>query len=220
VNAAGDPVDSKDGFCIAWGRDSGGRTLWLNVVDGEIIEESLGCDTEGAFDVVEYFDRMRTAYRELKLIPGKGMLTMQAWDVEERRERIAVEEVMQQTDEGATDLDWQFVRQVYRDSGWPGAFREEEAAVRVEELLRVVWGEERYVWENTGDLHTILYCGEEVGPYAVGRRATITAALRPGEFEIPDPKSCVHTIQRKACPTESPVHHLSLFFSSSASCSI
>jgi hypothetical protein len=71
----------------------------------------------GAFGVLEYFDRMRTAYRELKLIPGKGMITMQAWEVDQRRERIAVEEVMQQTDEGATDLDWQCVRQVYRGSG-------------------------------------------------------------------------------------------------------
>ena len=148
VNAAGDPVDSMDGFCIAWGRESGGRTLWLNVVDGEIIEESLRCETVGAFDVVEYFDRMRTAYRELKLIPGKGMITMEVWDVDERRERIAVEEVLRQTNEGATDLDWQFVRQVYRDCGWPDALRGEEAAVRVEELLREVWGEERYVLEG------------------------------------------------------------------------
>lgn len=48
---------------------------------------------------------------------------------------------------------------------------------------------------------------------AVARRATITAALGPEEFEIPDPESCVHTVQREACPTGSPVHHPSLFSS-------
>ncbi|OAG04648.1 uncharacterized protein CC84DRAFT_1187660 [Paraphaeosphaeria sporulosa] len=83
----------------------------------------------------------------IRLIPCPGRETEEAESVPEREEHIDQSEVLAQELEWGTDLDWQFVRQVYREFGWPDAFRREEA-VRVIEDFMALKSNERGEWEE------------------------------------------------------------------------
>ena len=61
--------------------------------------------------------------------------SIEAQKVEERSDRISEEEVHAQTEMGwGTDLDIQYIRQIYRDHGWPNAFRKDEIGEVCEKL--------------------------------------------------------------------------------------
>ena len=130
---AGDVPDHV--FIFARGHESGGRTLFFDVNTGEVIEEMIRMERKPVKDVKVYFTDLKEAYRSLKLIPYPGMDTIEAWDVDERETTIPEEELLAQTDDWETDLDIQYLRQVYRDCGWPSEFRKEEAFGEVDRLL-------------------------------------------------------------------------------------
>lgn len=131
---------------IACGHESGGRDLILNVKDGEITEDIESVDTLSPRDIKEYFQELKEAYRSLRLIPCVGRVTIEADSVEERASHIDEEEVLAQSEEWGTNLDKQYIRQVYRQHGWPDAFRREDAEKAVEELTELV-RERRNDWE-------------------------------------------------------------------------
>lgn len=142
-------VDPIHVFFIAWGCESYGRGLLLNVKHGEIIEDMVRADQLDPCDVKSYFDDLREDYRSLKLIPCLGRITIEARDVDERAEsdRISEEQVRAQTESWGTDLDVQYIRQLYRQHGWPDAFRKDDAKKAIDALSDSI-EEQRGAWEE------------------------------------------------------------------------
>lgn len=126
--------DPEHVIYLALGHESGGRDLLLDTQRGEIIEEMIRMGHAGSDDIKVFFADLKEAYRSLKLIPCEGTDTMEAWGVEERDEKITAEEVNAQTEKcWGTDLDVQYTRQIYREHGWPDAFRKEDAEKALDE---------------------------------------------------------------------------------------
>ncbi|KAK4442666.1 hypothetical protein QBC34DRAFT_387098 [Podospora aff. communis PSN243] len=109
------------------------------------------------YDVAEFFDMKKEQYRTLARIPCRGHPTMQVGQVPERegKERITDEEVMaQEEEEWGTDVDVQFVRQVYRDHGWPDKFRREECFAYIDDFVSRMEEEgrrESWEWDKEED---------------------------------------------------------------------
>jgi hypothetical protein len=143
----GEKVDPSDLLVIAWGYESGGHYFLLDTLRGEMTVDVVRCNLLSPDDVKDFFDGLKEEYRSLKLIPCPRKETQLADCVAEREERIEQSEVLAQEEEWGTDLDWQFVRQIYRKHGWPDAFRRDEAIQAVEELM-ALQGEERRDWEE------------------------------------------------------------------------
>jgi hypothetical protein len=118
-----------DFFPIATGVESFGRYMWVNVKDGEILEEARQVQDYGPADTNDYLNNLKDSYRTLKLIPCSGRITIEAEDVSERPEndRITEEQVCAQEEEWGTDLDVQFIRHLYRLHGWPDTFHRSRA---------------------------------------------------------------------------------------------
>ncbi|MFY1674384.1 hypothetical protein ACN27G_31285 [Plantactinospora sp. WMMB334] len=127
-------------FVFAEGYESGGRTLFLNLREGTVVEEELRCDSFEQ-DLREYFEDLKDKYRRLELIPcpGREMIEVRALDVvpEEQGVELSEEEVLAQTDPywGYSTLDVQYARQLYRAFGWPDNFRRDEAFREIRKLI-------------------------------------------------------------------------------------
>ncbi|MEV2194813.1 hypothetical protein AB0I02_28115 [Streptomyces phaeochromogenes] len=126
-------------FIFAQGFESGGRTIFLDVLEGKVLEVEIRCD---AFheDLKKYFEDLKEKYRTLELIPcpDQEMIEASAWRVppEKPGEVFSEEEVLMQTVESwGTHLDIQYTRQLYRAYGWPDAFRRDEAFREIKELI-------------------------------------------------------------------------------------
>lgn len=119
---------------IAVGHESGGRDLLLDVLQGEIIEEEIRCQNNGSRDVQEYLDDLKEAFRSLKLLPCPDWDMIEATRVEERQGEITREEFDGQARRFETDLDVQYLRQIYCQHGWPEAFRRDEAMKIIAEV--------------------------------------------------------------------------------------
>ncbi|KAH6964793.1 hypothetical protein EDB82DRAFT_285374 [Fusarium venenatum] len=128
-----DEQDHSDVIYIAEGYESGGRGLWLLVKDGEIIEDMMRCDMLSSVPVEQYFAKLKEQYKKMQLVSGDGRITIEADDIPERDERISEEEVNSQTEEWQTDLDVQYIRQIYRDHGWPHSFDSKAAFKAVDD---------------------------------------------------------------------------------------
>ncbi|KAK5993605.1 hypothetical protein PT974_07039 [Cladobotryum mycophilum] len=139
-------VDPSHAFFIAFGRESNGVDLLLDTLHGEILVNFIRCGSGGSHDVPTFFGDLKRAYQSLKLIPCVGRVTIEAEGVDEREGEITEEEFRAQTGDWGTDLDVQYVRQMYRRHGWPGAFRKEEAAKAIGELVESMG--ERGEWEG------------------------------------------------------------------------
>jgi len=92
----------------------------------------------------------------LKLIPGGSRITIEAEKVPERegKERITLDEVNSQTQKWRTDLDVQYVRQIYRDHGWPQSFNQAAASRAIDNWLEPAgadWmeGSRGFGWEQS-----------------------------------------------------------------------
>lgn len=110
---------------LAAGDGNGWSVFFPNTVDGEINEIILSSSTPGPIPLKMWIDEMQNAYNCLHLIPCPGRVTMDCRDVSERKEqdvRITEDQFREQTEDWPTELDVQYVRQVYRDCGWPHAF--------------------------------------------------------------------------------------------------
>lgn len=137
----------SDLLVIAGGYESGGRTFVLDVLRGEILEEIIRCNDCDPVDVKEFFEDLKNRFRSLELIPCPGRETHTAAAVPANAVVIEEEEVRAQTEEWGTDLDLQFVRQVYRQYGWPHDFRRTEAVGFIEEFMAKD-KERREEWER------------------------------------------------------------------------
>ncbi|KAH7348560.1 hypothetical protein BKA65DRAFT_262299 [Rhexocercosporidium sp. MPI-PUGE-AT-0058] len=146
ANDEGEEVDPRHVVAIAWGHESGGRDFWLNVWDGEVMEEEIRCQSNGSCDVWDFLEWLKREYLSLTLVPCVGKVTIEARGVEENEEVIREEDVCAQEEEWFTDLDVQYVRQLYRACGWPEEFRKEEAFEEIQKLMKKI-EEKRGVWE-------------------------------------------------------------------------
>ncbi|KAH7019561.1 hypothetical protein EDB80DRAFT_701117, partial [Ilyonectria destructans] len=129
-------IDPGHVFCIAEGSGYAGRHLFLNARDGEIIQDTIGVNTE-SYPVEIYFETLKEQYRSLELIPCPGRVTLEAFNVV-KRDGVSLEEVCDQTEYWGTDVDIQYVRQLYHQHGWPNAFRKDEATKAVNDLMSAV----------------------------------------------------------------------------------
>lgn len=146
-SARGEEVDPRYIICIAAGRESSGRDLFLNVMDGKITEDMIRMQQLDAVDIKPFLDSLREAYQTLKLIPCPGRVIIEAWDVEVGADEITKEQVISQEQEWGTELDVQYVRQVYRRHGWPWAFCRDEGMKSIDELMGLIV-EQRGDWER------------------------------------------------------------------------
>ncbi|KAF5004429.1 hypothetical protein FDECE_9067 [Fusarium decemcellulare] len=141
-------VDPSDVVCIATGGESFARQLWLNVKDCQIHEDMVAGDMLDAAQVETFFENLKQQYRTLKLIPGRGRITIEAEKMPEREGRITEEELRGQTKEWGTELDMQYVRQIYRQHGWPDEFRKQEAFKTIDDWIDPLY-ETRYEWARS-----------------------------------------------------------------------
>lgn len=145
-------ADPADVVCIADGGESFGRQLFLNVRDGSITEDMVRADTLDPVDVQDFFDNLKKAYRSLQLIPCPGRITIEAGeneDADQDGEHVTQDEVLAQTTGWwETDLDIRYIRQLYRQYGWPDNFQRKAATQAVEELMKVVLERRDCEWET------------------------------------------------------------------------
>ncbi|KAK2831947.1 hypothetical protein FQN49_007007 [Arthroderma sp. PD_2] len=139
-------VDSIHIIWIATGRESFGRQFFLDVKHGTITEYMLRADMLDPVDVRTFFDRLKEDYQTLRLIPCLGRITIESDRVEERSSDISKEEVLAQT-EDQSDSDIQYIRQIYRQHGWPDAFQAAEAMNAVDEFYGPIGGRDD-AWER------------------------------------------------------------------------
>lgn len=137
--------DPSDVVCLTQGFESFGRELWLIVKDCEMIEDMIEGDMLTAVPIETFFNNLKEQYRALKLIPAQGRITIEAGKTPERESRISEEEVNAQTETWRTNLDVQYVRQIYRQHGWPDAFRKEEAFKAINDWIAPLY-KSRYEW--------------------------------------------------------------------------
>ncbi|KAH6964795.1 hypothetical protein EDB82DRAFT_511012 [Fusarium venenatum] len=119
-------IDLHDVSPLALDHETGGIHLWLNVGDGEITDEENKFQQSDPMDIKEYFNGLKEAYRNLALIPCPGRVTIEVLHpVDELPEgkTITEGEVIAQKQWWPTDLDIQYIRQLYREFGWPNAFK-------------------------------------------------------------------------------------------------
>lgn len=140
-------IDNQNVFALSEGYESGGRYLYLNARYGEINEDVVRMNLISAVDMKEYLGNMKEAYRTLKLIPCRQRIPLEVWDIPESTREITKEEVISQTDVWMTNLDVQYIRQVYRHYGWPDHFQREEAFKEVDEVMDLM-EEKRGAWES------------------------------------------------------------------------
>ncbi|KAH7182357.1 uncharacterized protein B0J16DRAFT_356360 [Fusarium flagelliforme] len=142
-------VDFYDFFPLALGRETWGRHMWLNVRDGEIMQEDNKVQDVEPVDLREYLNGLKQAYINLDLIPCRGKLIFEVIDFNELPEgqRVTEDEVIAQQGDWGTDLDIHYVKQLYRDCGWPDAFRRDEAFDAVDAIMDKI-RDHRYEWET------------------------------------------------------------------------
>jgi len=124
----GEIVDQSLCIYIALGYESGGLDFVLNVVDAEVTDDVLE-HNQGSPDPLQcFFDRLKEELTTLKYIPCEGMETLDVSRVPERYEEVTDGEIYSQTERThfPSDLEAQYIRQLYRRYGWPNAFRRAE----------------------------------------------------------------------------------------------
>ncbi|OJD10787.1 hypothetical protein ACJ73_09697 [Blastomyces percursus] len=126
-------VDLKDVISITTGHESGGRELLLDVKHGEITEHMIRGNPLDPVDIRSYFNGLKEAYRSLDLIPCRGMVTI-IDESDEANDNITENQVCAQIEEWGTDLDIQYIKQIYRQHGWPYAFRRDDAEKAIDKL--------------------------------------------------------------------------------------
>jgi len=166
-------------FIIAEGRESYGQQWIFDAEHGTIYAEQIRADSDGPFDVGDFFASIMQKYRNLHLISSGRRSTIDASRVPERTDRITEQEVLAQKDEFfETELDVQFLRQVCRDYGWPDVFRRVECRAYIDDfMLRVeqargelsAWSEDVFI-PKEGDTKGTGYLMEGAAAKAARKR--------------------------------------------------
>ncbi|CVK86486.1 uncharacterized protein FMAN_06243 [Fusarium mangiferae] len=121
-SSEGEQTDPSDVVCIAVGHESFSRELWLNAKDCEIFEDFHAGDMLDAVPVEDFFSSLKEQYQSLKLTPGKSRITIEAENVPEHGGEVKEQDVTDQIEEWGTDLEVQYVSQIYQDHGSTGSF--------------------------------------------------------------------------------------------------
>lgn len=147
-------VPAGDMVCLAAGYEDHGREFFLNVVECEVSEVLLRASDVGPVGLDQWISTMKESYRNLVLVPCPGRVTLDCYHTRmrgEREPRITEEEFRAQTEDWGTETDIHFVRQVYRDCGWPNAFRRDEAMTYLQPLLESIADENDDRWWQESD---------------------------------------------------------------------
>ncbi|KAM3530514.1 hypothetical protein NHJ13051_001347 [Beauveria bassiana] len=112
-------------LALGVGREA--SSFYLNVVDAEVCEVVSGLGYDGPKPLDAWVDEMKQLFACLRLIPCDGKLMLVCGEVEDTEERIGEDEFRAEEGYFPTDLDVRFIRQVYREYGWPERFRYKEA---------------------------------------------------------------------------------------------
>jgi hypothetical protein len=153
----GSPIQPRMCFLIADGRADGEgpcREWVFDAVHGEVQASTLYWGDDTVQDVKEFLDETVEKYKKMHIISLAGRSTLlytaksldkegvEFWQVAEATRRVSEEEVMAQKPPDwnrptrfGTELDIQFLRQVFRDHGWPDAFRRQECKAYIDELM-------------------------------------------------------------------------------------
>lgn len=153
-------ADSKHILQIAAGWESGGNELFLSTRTGEMVTPLTGYGNN-ADDVREYVDRTKRHFETLQMIPYSEGFNNLAAGLVDIHEHITEEEILNAEGDWETDLAKRYLRQVYREHGWPKEFRREEAFSVVDGLLEKlkereetvagrVFTETESVWKREG----------------------------------------------------------------------
>ncbi|KAK3179573.1 hypothetical protein K4F52_008990 [Lecanicillium sp. MT-2017a] len=137
--------DRSHCILLAKGSETGGVNLILDTYRGVILKDMVAMDVN-SHDIKEYLDGLQDKFRTLEFIPSSvGRVTLDGDDVTEATERITEQQLVDQRfQEGedepdwGTDLEMRFVRQVYREHGWPRAFQKEAAFAAVDRVIQRV----------------------------------------------------------------------------------
>ncbi|ATY60557.1 hypothetical protein A9K55_006901 [Cordyceps militaris] len=112
-------------LALGVGREA--SSFYLNVVDAEVCEVVSGLGDDGPKPLAAWVDEMKQLFACLRLIPCDGKLMLVCEEVEDTEERIGEDQFRAEEGCFPTDLDVRFIRQVYREYGWPERFRYKEA---------------------------------------------------------------------------------------------
>lgn len=123
---------------LALGVGAQASSFYLNVVDAEVCEVVSGLGDAPPKPLAAWVAEMKELFARLRLIPCDGKLTLVCKDVKDTEERIGEDEFRAEEGYFPTDLDVRFVRQVYREYGWPERFRYKEAMAYLLPLLQDV----------------------------------------------------------------------------------
>ena len=109
--------------------------MYLDTKTGEMIVDEIRCGHDITCDVKEYFDWLKDQYVSLKMIKLPSEDTIESHHGNDSLGEVSESTVFAQP-EGwdLTDLDQEWIQQIYKLHGWPGDdFRKEECmqAIRV-----------------------------------------------------------------------------------------
>ncbi|RGP63625.1 translation machinery-associated 64 [Fusarium longipes] len=147
----GEEVDLRHCIRLAEGMESGGRQVWLNTKDGEIIDCDVKGDNDDPVDIQVYFNRLKEKYRTLELFPGPpSIITQDYEEIPEDEDVITEEEFLEQGEELSSFENVAFARKLYRSFGWPDAFRREECWAEVGRLQDLMKNDmDEQIWEGS-----------------------------------------------------------------------
>ncbi|SDS74150.1 hypothetical protein [Actinoplanes derwentensis] len=120
-------------FILAAGYESGGRTVFIDALEGKAVEAEIrGGNENSIWDLKEYFEDLKNKYRNLEIVPiphaEMKVITIADLHRFESDETVSEEEVLMQSDRWwGSDLDIRYTRQLYREFGWPNDFQRDEA---------------------------------------------------------------------------------------------
>lgn len=142
--------DGRHFIRLAEGRESGGRMVWLNAKDGEIIDCDIRGDPEDPVDIQVYFNSLKERYRKLKLFPGPPSIVTQEYEeVPEDDDTITEQEFLEQGPEISVYENANFARKLYRRFGWPDTFQRDECWKEVGRLQDEMNDMDDSIWEGT-----------------------------------------------------------------------
>lgn len=145
-----DEPDRSDCILLAQGNSNFGVDIVLDTRRGTIIENVIALDVS-EHEIEDYFAALREKFSSLQRIPscGRGMEALDAHYIPETTRHITERDILNQQGQlWGTHLDLQFVRQVYRQFGWPDRFQKEEASAAMDIVLQKVDQTRRGGWPS------------------------------------------------------------------------
>ncbi|KAK5655736.1 hypothetical protein OQA88_5273 [Cercophora sp. LCS_1] len=132
----------EDIIWIVMGYESGRTHVFLDTRTCLVKEYVIRMNGDKLCDVKTWIEGIIEEHRSLKVIPYPEKVSILCGETPERDREITIQELEGQVAGWGTDLDEQFLRQVYRGFVWPDAFRREECWDFVRDWTWKAQGEE------------------------------------------------------------------------------